>query len=91
MSSFLPSTNKDNGCDDQHPSITIPANCSEKEVGGGVTVASSSGKNGKIVGIDILESLALNNVDFNNDGNALGVFGITLDKLPVKQVRTICS
>jgi hypothetical protein len=89
-SSFLSSADKDDGCDDQHPT-TIPANGGEKDDGGGVTVASSSGKNGKIVGIDILESLTLNDVDFNDDGNALGVFGTTWDKLPVKQVRTICS
>ena len=47
-------------------------------------------KNGRTIGVDI-DNVTLKDIEYDHEGNPISVFGVSWDKLPVKQVRTICS
>jgi hypothetical protein len=47
-------------------------------------------KNPRTVGVDI-NNVTLKDIDYDDEGNPTSVFGVSWHKLPVKQVRTICS
>lgn len=45
-------------------------------------------KNGRTIGVDI-DNVTLKDIEYDHEGNPISVFGVSWDKLPVKQVRTI--